>query len=125
MACLSRGVRESSGECTEAIEARLLILWFDSAVHLLFRHDCESRRTGIAAHRKGSPGCRREWGTGWRKAFYFLQSSDDQPQPWHPAQLYQRSNTLGQGTACPQSADDWLRQQPIAHVTFAPIFVTS
>jgi ATP-dependent helicase YprA (DUF1998 family) len=65
------------------------ILRLESAVHLLFGHDCKSRRTGFATHREGSRSCRGERCPGRRKAFRFLQPADGEPQSRHPAQLHQ------------------------------------
>jgi hypothetical protein len=82
-------VRKPSGECATALETGRSVLWFQSAVHLLFRHDRKSRRTGFTTRRTGSGSGRREWRAGRGKAFRFLQPADGQPEPWHSAQLYQ------------------------------------
>ena len=43
----------------------------ESAVHLLFRHDRQSRRTGLATHREGSRSCRGERRAGRGESFSF------------------------------------------------------
>ena len=71
------------------LAAHRAILRLGSAIHLLLRDDCESRRTGFAADREGSRGRRREWRAGRREAFRFLQPADGEPKSRDPAQLYQ------------------------------------
>jgi len=77
IAHLSRCIREPSGECAQETEADCKVLRFRSTVHLLFRHDCESRRASFPVDSEGSCGCRRKRIASRREAFRVLQPASD------------------------------------------------
>ncbi len=109
-ALLPRRLRQPLRQHPSAIEEDLLLLRFGTAVHLLFRDDCQSARAGASANgiavRAG--GSKRR--SGRREAFRFLQSAGDQPAARNPPQLHSRDAPHRGGTDRARPADAGVRQ---------------